>query len=313
MQERRLIVLGTASQVPTASRNHVGFFLRWDKEGLLFDPGEGTQRQLTQAGIRSSEITKICLTHFHGDHCLGLPGVVQRLSLDKVEHQIKIFYPDSGQKFLRNLLQASAFHRTVNIQECPIKEPGLIYTGQNFYLKTLPLEHGIDTWGYRLKEPDSWTIQPDLLPAGFKGPIVGELKQKGWVEFKGRVIGIDEVSKLKYGQCFAIVMDTRLCDNAFNLAFEADLLLCESTYLAGEQELANNYRHLTAGQAGYIAKKSRAKLLALAHYSQRYPDNECFAWEANQIHAQVVAAKDGQVVFLPKICRELAENLEAKG
>jgi ribonuclease Z len=304
MQVRRLTVLGTASQVPTARRNHIGFFLRWDKEGILFDPGEGTQRQLLLAGIKSSEITKICLTHFHGDHCLGLPGVVQRLSLDKVEHQVKIFYPASGQKYLDNLLEASAFRRTVDIEECPVHHSGIIYVGQGFYLEAHPLDHGIDTWGYRLKEPDSRTIQPDLLPSELKGPAIGELKNKGSIEFEGRRIALDEVSKLKYGQCFAMVMDTRICENAFKLAYEADLLLCESTYLADEEELAYNYRHLTAGQAAHIAKESGSKLLVLAHYSQRYSEVDHFAREAAEIHPQVIAAEDGKVVFMPKIQRD---------
>jgi ribonuclease Z len=84
MSARELVVLGTASQAPTRTRNHNGYLLRWDDEGILFDPGEGTQRQLTLAGVAASAITRICITHFHGDHCLGLPGVIQRLSLDRV-------------------------------------------------------------------------------------------------------------------------------------------------------------------------------------------------------------------------------------
>ena len=81
MSNRELVVLGTASQAPTRRRNHIGYFLRWDAEGLLFDPGEGTQRQMLFAGVTASQITRICVTHFHGDHCLGLPGVLQRMSL----------------------------------------------------------------------------------------------------------------------------------------------------------------------------------------------------------------------------------------
>ncbi|MEP6923654.1 MAG: MBL fold metallo-hydrolase, partial [Pyrinomonadaceae bacterium] len=84
MSIRKFVALGTASQVPTRERNHNGYFLRWDEHGFLFDPGEGTQRQMTLAGVSASEITKIFITHFHGDHCLGLPGVMQRLSLDRV-------------------------------------------------------------------------------------------------------------------------------------------------------------------------------------------------------------------------------------
>ncbi|HWM97084.1 MAG TPA: MBL fold metallo-hydrolase, partial [Streptosporangiaceae bacterium] len=79
MSNRELVVLGTASQVPIRRRNHNGYFLRWDAEGLLFDPGEGTQRQMQFAGVAASQISRICITHFHGDHCLGLPGVLQRM------------------------------------------------------------------------------------------------------------------------------------------------------------------------------------------------------------------------------------------
>ena len=93
MSERELVVLGTAIQAPTRSRNHNGYLLLWDGEGLLFDPGEGTQRQMLFAGVTASQITRICITHFHGDHCLGLPGVLQRMSLDRVPHVVEACYP----------------------------------------------------------------------------------------------------------------------------------------------------------------------------------------------------------------------------
>src|SRR5436853_6054759 len=99
MSSRELAVLGTASQAPTRSRNHNGYFLRWDGEGILFDPGEGTQRQLMYAGVAGTDITRLCVTHFHGDHCLGVPGVVQRLSLDRAPHPVYAHYPASGQDY----------------------------------------------------------------------------------------------------------------------------------------------------------------------------------------------------------------------
>jgi ribonuclease Z len=92
VSDRELVVLGTASQAPTRSRNHNGYLLRWDGEGLLFDPGEGTQRQMIFAGVTASQITRICITHFHRDHCLGLPGVLQRMSLDRVPY-VSCRYP----------------------------------------------------------------------------------------------------------------------------------------------------------------------------------------------------------------------------
>ena len=96
MSNRELGVLGTASQAPTRARNHNGYFLRWDDEGLLFDPGEGTQRQMLFAGVTAHQVTRVCVTHFHGDHCLGLPGVLQRMALDRVTGTVEVAYPASG-------------------------------------------------------------------------------------------------------------------------------------------------------------------------------------------------------------------------
>ena len=107
---RELIVLGTAGQVPTRGRNLNGYLLRWDEEVLLFDPGEGTQRQMTLAGTPASHLTRILITHFHGDHCLGLPGVVQRIALDAVTHPVSIYYPASGHEYLERLLKASIYY-----------------------------------------------------------------------------------------------------------------------------------------------------------------------------------------------------------
>ena len=108
MSNRELVVLGTASQAPTRSRNHNGYFLRWDDEGLLFDPGEGTQRQMLFAGITASQITRICITHFHGDHCLGLPGVLARMSLDRVPHTVEVSYPAGSREVFGRGPQALA-------------------------------------------------------------------------------------------------------------------------------------------------------------------------------------------------------------
>ena len=111
MSVRELIVLGTASQVPTRYRNHNGYLLRWDDEGFLFDPGEGTQRQMIYSNVASTAISRICITHFHGDHCLGLAGISQRISLDGAPHPVHVYYPRSGQKYYERLRKASIFQR----------------------------------------------------------------------------------------------------------------------------------------------------------------------------------------------------------
>ena len=122
-------MLGTASQVPTRHRNHNGYLLRWDGEGLLFDPGEGSQRQLTLAGVAVNSVTRLCLSHFHGDHCLGVPGIVQRLSVDQVRHPVRAYFPASGQEFFARLRHACVFHDVVDLREQPVAGDGPVAQG----------------------------------------------------------------------------------------------------------------------------------------------------------------------------------------
>ncbi len=301
MSQRRFFALGTASQVPTRSRNHNGYFLRWDAEGFLFDPGEGTQRQMIHSGIAASDITKIFITHFHGDHCLGLAGVLQRLSLDNVPHKIQIFYPKSGQEYFDNLKNASIYHQKAIIEEIPIEEDSVIFEDKNLTIETKQLEHSAESWGYRVNEKDSVTMLPDKLKeAGIKGKNIGKLQKEAKLTIDDKTFELKDFSVEKKGQSFAFVMDTRLCDNAYKLAKDADMLVCESTYLKSETNEAHAHGHLTATQAAEIAQKSNSNMLVLTHFSQRYPRIKDFLVEAKEIYKDVVAVKDGDFVDLPK-------------
>jgi ribonuclease Z len=160
---RELVVLGTASQVPTRTRAQNGYLLRWDGEGLLFDPGEGAQRQMLLAGVSATDVTRICLTHFHGDHCLGVPGIVQRLSLDEVPHPVDAYYPGSGREYFARLRHASAFHERAVLRECPVDGDGEVARGAFGTLSARRLVHSVDAYGYRLVEPDGRRMLPDLL------------------------------------------------------------------------------------------------------------------------------------------------------
>lgn len=300
------MVLGTASQVPTKRRNHNGYFLKWDGEGFLFDPGEGIQRQMTRFGVSVSEITKIFITHFHGDHCLGLAGVIQRISLDRVAHVVEIYYPKSGQRYYENLLHASIFHNVAKIRPCPIQGEGEIFRDQSLTISTLPLSHSVETWGYRIQERDSVNLIPDKLKEfGLRGPVVGKLKSEGEVFWGGRRIFLEEVSRFRRGQVMAFVMDTRFCANAVELSRGADMLVCEATYLSSEAEEAREHGHLTAAQAAEIARRGGVGLLVLTHFSQRYFSFRPFLEEARRIHRNVVVAEDGKRIGFPRRRREI--------
>jgi ribonuclease Z len=295
---RELIVLGTASQVPTRQRNHNGYLLRWDGEGFLFDPGDGSQRQLLRSGAAASDITRICITHFHGDHCLGVPGIVQRLSLDRVPHTVHAHYPRSGAHFFERLRYASAFYDAADIKEVPVEEDGEIANGKFGTLEAYRLDHGIDSVGYRLIEPDGHRMLPEKLKEhGIQGPQVRTLQTLG--ELDG--IRLEDVSEPRKGQRFAFVMDTRLCDNVFELADNADMLVIESTYLARDTKLAGDHGHLTAQQAARVAQDCRVRKLVLTHFSQRYEDPaEFHAEAAAEFDGEIVIAKDLDRVPVPK-------------
>jgi ribonuclease Z len=299
---RELIVLGTASQVPTRQRNQNGYLLRWDAEGFLFDPGEGSQRQMLLAGVAANDITRICVTHFHGDHCLGVPGIVQRLSLDKVDHRVTAHFPASGKRYFRSLRYASSFYETAQLHERPIKRDGAIAETSAGTLYAGRLEHPVESYGFRLEEPDGRRMLPDKLAAyGIQGPAIGQLQRAGVLEVGGRRVRLEEVSAPRRGQRFAFIMDTRECAGAYALAHEADLLVIEATFLTQDQDLAVHYGHLTARQAGRIAARSGVRRLVLTHFSQRYPDPRQFADEAAAVYTgEIVVAHDLTRVPVPK-------------
>lgn len=129
MSARELIILGSGSQVPTRTRNQSGYFLRWDGEGILFDPGEGTQRQMVRFGVAARGITRILIIHFHGDHCLGLPGVLQRLALEP--------------------------H--------PVEREGVVAHTGELRIEARRLEHTVEAWGYQVEQEESRTLLPERL------------------------------------------------------------------------------------------------------------------------------------------------------
>jgi ribonuclease Z len=302
MSARELVVLGTASQAPTRHRNQNGYLLRWDAEGVLFDPGEGTQRQLLLAGVASSAITRICITHFHGDHCLGLPGVLQRLSLDQVTHPVGVWYPAGGQEFFDRLRRCALYNDTVDVRAHPVPDGGVVDPGpEPFTLVAARLDHRTETVGWRVVEPDGRRMLPDRLEAaGITGPDVGRLQRDGsLVTADGREVTLDAMSEPRRGQVFAFVMDTRFCEAALVLADGADLVVCESTFLERDAELAAAYGHMTAAQAARVAAEAGARQLVLTHFSQRYPDDAEFGAEAGEIFPDVVVARDLDRVTVP--------------
>ncbi|HKY16339.1 MAG TPA: ribonuclease Z [Microthrixaceae bacterium] len=294
-----LVVLGTASQAPTRTRNHNGYLFRWDHEGILVDPGEGTQRQFTFAGVSTRRITRILLTHLHGDHCLGLPGVLQRLALDGAGAGVPVAFPASGLPYVERLTNASIGRRTP-VRLDPIDEAGAVVADTPLRITARPLEHRIPTLGWRIEEPERVHLLPDQLAAmGIGGPDAGRLLAEGSIRVGDRIVTVDEVGERRPGRSAAVVMDTAVCDAAVTLAAGVDVLLAEATFLESESHLARDYGHLTARQAATIARESGVGLLVLSHFSSRYPDAAGHLLEAAEVFRDVVVADDLAIIPFP--------------
>jgi ribonuclease Z len=259
---------------------------------------------MTFAGVSAPDITRIFVTHFHGDHCFGLPGVFARLALDGVSHPVTCHYPASGQ---------AAFARLCWVRPDDVAHPllpELTAEGERCLLATAPfgrvtavrLDHGIEAYGYRITEPEVRRMLPDRLAArGIAGPTVGRLQREHTVEHNGRMVTLDEVSVVRPGQSVAFIMDTRLCDGVYELADRVDMLIIESTFLAADAALAAAYGHLTAAQAARVAAECGVRTLVLTHFSQRYQDPTVFQREAREhFDGELHVAEDLMRIPLPK-------------
>jgi len=304
MTVRDLTILGCSSQQPTRRRNHGAYLLRWNGEGLLFDPGEGTQRQFIFADIAPTCVTRIFISHFHGDHCLGLGSMLMRLNLDKVTHPIHCYYPASGKKYFDRLRYATMYKENINVVEHPIEQEGVVCQGENFTIEAAYLTHGVENLAYRITEPDQRKFYKDKLKALEIGGIkMRELIEQGSINVGRQKIRLSDVSYFRKGDVFAIVIDTKVCQNAIAIAKDATMLLCESTYLESEKHLASQYQHLTAKQAATIAKKANVESLILTHYSARYLDLSLFEKEAREIFPQTQIADDLKKFPFPRRTR----------
>jgi len=293
MSVRDITILGCSSQQPTRFRNHGAYLIRWNDEGLLFDPGEGTQRQFIFANIAPPVISRIFISHFHGDHCLGLPSILMRLNLDKVRHTIHCYYPARGHKYFKRLRYGTIYHENITVEEHPVEAPGVVHDDGRFKIEAAFLEHSVENIGWRITEPDVRKFHKDKLEVcRVRGPLVKELQQKGKLTVEGHDVFLDDVSWIRRGDSVAVVIDTRYCQQAIDIAKGAKVLLCESTYQEEHRDLARKHYHLTAKEAATIAKKAGVQQLILTHFSARYLNGRGFEKEAQEVFPNTFIAED---------------------
>ncbi len=287
------LFLGTSSMVPTKERNHAGIFVTYRDQGILLDCGEGTQRQLKSAGISLTKITKILLTHWHGDHVLGLPGLVQTMGSMDYPGTLHIYGPRGTRKRFGLLKKALVFEDRFETEVHDIAKR-VFFEDREYFMEALPLDHSTPCLGYSIVERDRRRIKVEALKSlGIpEGPLVGQLAEGHSIKWKGKTVNPEQVSYLQKGKKLCYVTDTAVCNNAVELAMEADAFICEATYDDDLEEKAGKYKHLTARQAASIANQAGVKRLILTHFSQRYKETGRIVESARTVFSNSTGADD---------------------
>ena len=227
--------------------------------------------------------------------------MLMRLNLDKVTHPIHCYYPASCKKYFDRLRYGTAYHETINVVEHPVCKSGVVHDDGHFKIEAEFLQHGIANVAWKVTEPAQRKFDPAKLKAfNIRGLQIRQLIEEGSLKIDGRTISLDEVSQMYDGDSIVVIIDTEKCPQAVDIAKNASLLLCESTYLEEHLHLAHKHHHLTAKQAAQIAEKAGVKNLILTHFSARYFNLKDFANEAREIFPATEVAEDFRTFPIPK-------------
>jgi ribonuclease Z len=294
MEPITITFLGTGNAVPTELRSHTGILLSYKDEQILVDCGEGIQRQFRYAKLSPTKITRLLITHWHGDHILGIPGLLQTLAMSDYQKKLIVYGPAGTKRFF-SLIEELLLHIRIPIEIHEIKE-GIILEEKEFSIEAKPMSHGIPSCAYsfNIKKKirlDKRKIRKLKLP---NSPLLGQLQKGQDIIVNGKKIKARDMTYIEEGRKITFILDTEMNSNAIELSKDSDLVIAEATFANEEEKKAKEYKHLTAGQAANIAKKAKAKSLILTHISQRYE------------HAPQIIEKQAKKIFKnTKIVKDL--------
>lgn len=290
----KLTFLGTSDAIPSATKNHTSILLTYKGENILIDCGEGTQRQFRKAGLNPCKITKILITHWHGDHVLGIPGLLQTLTLSGYKKTLEIYGPKGTKKFMGELFKTFVFAGKIKLKIHEIETKKFLKE-DDFYLEAESMIHGPACNAYNFIKQgqiriDKKKLKKYKLP---QGKHLSRLKKGKDIKFKGKTYKAKNLTYLEGNKKISIVLDTRLNKKILPFVKDADIFVSESTYDSDSSNLARDYKHMTSTQAATIAKKAKVKKLFLTHISQRYSKNpKKILNEAKKVFKNTHLAKD---------------------
>ncbi len=294
-----LVFLGTGSGIPSKRRNPSSIWLQYGSEAMLFDCGEGTQKQMMIAGVSFMKVGNIFITHWHADHWAGLIGLMQTMNLEKRKEPLYIYGPEA-ERFVGDILDLDYWGPRFRVIPRDVPADGTDITtayrskptsrGVGYSILTVPVEHSVPTVAYCFKEDDS--VNVDIEKAGRyglrQGPMIGRLKSRGEVTLKGKRITLDDVAEVRPGLKVAYSGDTRPCKALVKLSKDADLLIHDATF-AEEME---DRMHSGARDAAAIAREAGVRQLMLTHFSRRYQNVKELVGEAKKVFPDTRAAED---------------------
>jgi ribonuclease Z len=290
-----IIFLGTAASIPSETRNTTSILLNYKDENILIDCGEGTQRQIRKAKLNPCNINKILITHWHGDHIFGLPGLFQTLALSGYNKKMDIFGPKKTKEFMKNFINIfiPVFKFKAEVNE--IQKPGIFFENKDFYIASESMEHGIPTNTYSFVIKDKIRIDKNKLKKSKlpKGKHLSELQKGKDIIYEGKKYKAKDLTYIEKGKKISIVLDTVYNNKIEKFVKDSDILICESSFSKDLTEKAKEHMHLTSEQAGQIAKKAKVKKLILTHISQRYENNpKELLYDAKKHFKNVLVVKD---------------------
>jgi ribonuclease Z len=299
-----VIFLGTAGSVPTQERSLPAVLIKRQNEQLMFDCGEGVQRQMIKAKVGFHKKTKIFISHMHGDHVLGLPGLLQTMALMDRQKKLEIYGPPGIKQFLECTRETLQFGLTFPVEIHEIYKAGAVCEEKEYIVKAAKSNHVITSLAYAfLEKPRPGKFYPEKARALSvpEGELWSKLQHGDTVKLpNGRVVSpADVMGSLRQGRKVVYTGDTRPIKGFAKFAADADLVIHEATFDDTLTEKAAEDGHSTPSQASEAALKAKAKKLVLVHISARYSDPRLLLEQAQRVFKNTVVAEDFMALELP--------------